>query len=142
MSICPWSVVRCQWPRTTDKRQMASAVFVFTQQLAEARVVPDGIKVAVLAHVAEIAVAQLDGPAKGLDRLVGALEQGVAARQVVMSQGIVGAELNQPLVDLQALRIAPLEGEVVAVGAEGIDVARKAFQNAAVKIELEIQLAL
>src|SRR5438128_1353854 len=112
-----------------------SAVLVLPQQLAEARVVPDGIEVAVLAHVAKIAISQLDGPAKGLNRLVGPFQQSVAAREIVMSQGIAGPELDEALVDLQSLRIAALEGEVVAVGAEDVDIARKAFEDAVVKIE-------
>src|SRR5579871_4264138 len=69
------------------------SILILAQQLAEAGVVADRVEVAVLAHVAEVAVAQLDGPAQGLEGLVRPVQQGVAARQVVVGQRVLGAEL-------------------------------------------------
>src|SRR5436853_7816972 len=60
------------------------AIFVFAQQLAEARVVPDGVEVVVFAHVAEIAVSQLDCHTQGTQSLVGAFQQGIASGVVIM----------------------------------------------------------
>src|SRR5262249_16830225 len=61
---------------------------------------------------------------------------------IVMRQWIGRSELHEPFVELQALRIAALESKVVAVGAEDVDIAGKAFEDAIVKIELEIELGL
>src|SRR5205823_14412326 len=70
----PWerTFIGCRWWRRL-------AVFVLAQQRPETRVVTNGVQVVVFPHVAEIAVAQLDGAPQRLDRLVGTLEQGVAA---------------------------------------------------------------
>src|SRR6266850_789615 len=85
------------------------AVFVFAQERAKTRVVANRVQIVVFAHVAEIAVAQFDGAAQGFDGLIGAFEQGVAAGQVVVGQRIIGPELDQALVDLEAVGIAALE---------------------------------
>ena len=45
-------------------------------------------------------------------------------------------------VDLQALRVAALQGQVVALHAEDIDVIGKAFEDVAVEVEFEVELAL
>src|SRR5436305_13502425 len=98
-------------PSSLIPHPFGSAGLVLAQQLAEARVVADRVEVAVLAHVAEIAVAQLDRPPQRLDRLLGPLHQGVTARQVVVDERVARAEAGEALVDLQALGVAALEGE-------------------------------
>src|SRR4051794_12656119 len=78
-----------------------SAVLVLQQQLPEAGVLADRVQVVVLPYVAEVPVTQLDGPAKRSQGLVGAVQQRVAAGQVVMGQRILGPKMHQTLVDLQ-----------------------------------------
>src|SRR5262245_1452728 len=80
-----------------------SAVLVVSQKLAEARVVANGVEVVIVTNVLEIAIAQLDRPAQGPDGLVRPAQQGVAACQVIMSQRIVGTELHESPIDLQAV---------------------------------------
>ena len=51
-------------------------------------------------------------------RLLRPLEQGVAARQIVVGQRVVGTQLHQPLVDLQALGETALERQQIAHDAQ------------------------
>src|SRR5262249_40072462 len=83
-----------------------SVVFVLAQQLAETRIVPDAVHIAVFAHVAEIAIPQFDGPPQRLERRIGPLQEGEAARQIVMHERIAGPELDEPLVDVKAFGVA------------------------------------
>src|SRR5436853_7707845 len=85
---------------------LLSAVLVFPEELSKTGIVPDRVEIAVLTHVAEVAIAELDGAAQRLDGLVWPFEQGVAARQVVVGQRVVGPELHEALVDLQSLGVA------------------------------------
>ena len=126
----------------TEPGPRPSAVLVLAQQLAEARIVADRVEVAVLAHVAEVAVAQLDGRRSVLRAWSGRFEQGVAAGEVVVGQRVVGPQLHQPLVDLQPLGVAALERQVVAHDAQHVDVVGLALEDAAEEVELEIELAL
>src|SRR5947208_264402 len=112
------------------------------QELAEAGVVADRVEVAVLAHVAEVAVAQLDGLAKHLERLLAALEQGKAAREVVVGQRVVRAELDEPAVDLQAFRKAAPERQQVAQDPQDVHVVRNGLEDAAIKVEFKVDLTL
>src|SRR5262245_23741314 len=74
-----------QAPRqaTLPHRQskILSTVLVFVQQLAETRVVAHRVEVAVLAHVAEVAIAQLDRVAQRLEALVGPLQAGIRSEE-------------------------------------------------------------
>src|SRR5262249_2290167 len=74
--------------------------------------------------------------------LVGALQQGVAAGEVVVGQRVVGAELHQALVDLHPLGVAALEREVVPLDAQDVHVFGVALEDAAEELELEVQLVL
>ena len=64
--------------------------FVLPQQLAEPRIVADRFQIAVLAHVAKIAIAKLDRPPECLQGLIGLFEQCVRAGEVIVGQGVVG----------------------------------------------------
>ena len=59
-----------------------------------------------------------------------------------MGQGVVRAELDQPLVDLQPVGVAALEGQVVAVGPEDVDVSFVPLEDAAEEVQLEVELRL
>src|SRR5262249_27354051 len=76
------------------------------------------------------------------ERLLRPLEQGVAARQVVVGQRVVGTDLHQTLIDLQAVGETALERQQVAHDAEDIDVIGAAAEDALEEIQLEIQLVL
>src|SRR5262249_38095212 len=102
---------------------------------------PDAFQIPVLPHVAKIAIAELDGAAKRSERLLRAIQEGVAACQIVMGQGIVRAQLNEAVVNLQALDVAPFEGEVVAHDPEHIDIVGEALQDLAEEFDLEVDLS-
>jgi len=103
---------------------------------------PDAIQIAIFAHVAKIAIAELDGAAQDFQGLLRFFEQGVAARKIVVCQGIVGAEADEALIDLQTLGETALEREIVALDAENIDKIGVPLEKAAEEFQLEIQLAL
>src|SRR5262249_37198089 len=99
-------------------------------------------EVVVLAHEAEVAVAQLDRPPQRPQRLVGPVHQRVGAGQVVVRQRVVGPKTHQPLVDAQALGESALERQQVAQDAERVYVVRRPPDHAAEERQLELQLAL
>jgi hypothetical protein len=103
---------------------------------------PDRIQVMVLAHVVKIAIAQFDGFAQGLDGAIGAFEESVTAGEIVVSECVVWAELDEAFVDLEALGIAALEGKIVALNAKDIDIVGVLLQDTAEEFNLEIQLIL
>ncbi len=121
--------------------QRRSAILVFAQQLAKAGIVPDGVEVAVFAHVPEIAIAQLHGSPQRLNGLFGLFQKRVATSQIVMRQGIIRSQTHQAFIDLQALSIAALEGKVVAMHAEDVHEFGMAFENFGEKIKFEFKLA-
>jgi hypothetical protein len=110
--------------------------------LPKSRIVPDGIEIVVLAHVTEVAVAQFDGAAEGLEGAVGFFQESEAAGEVVVSQRVVRAEFDEAFVDLQPLGIAALEREVVAVDAKNVNIVGVTFEDAAEEVDLEVDLAL
>src|SRR5438128_577468 len=100
------ALARGSWLNAPEMSFVLSANLVFAQQLAETRIAADRIEIGVLAHVAEVAVAQLDRAPQRLEGLVGPLQPGVTTGEVVVSEGIVGTQLDQAPVDLQALGVA------------------------------------
>src|SRR5262245_15931695 len=119
-----------------------STGLVLAQQLAEARVVADRVEVLVLAHVAEVAVAQLDGPAQRLEALVGPLQPGVAAGQVVVGQRVGGTQLHQAAVDLKPLGVAALDRQQLAHQPQDVDIVGNALEDAGEEVQLEVDLVL
>src|SRR5262249_38764356 len=102
----------------------------------------DRVEIAVLPHVAKIAVTQLDRTPQRLESEIVLLEQRIAAGEVVVGERIGRTQEDQTLVDLQPLGIAATQGQVVAVHAEDVDVVGMAFEDASEEIELEVELAL
>src|SRR5436309_3155677 len=90
------------------------ADLVLAQELAETWVSTDRVEVGVLAHVAEIAVAQFDRAPQGLETLIGTLQSRVATGEIVVSQGVVGAQGDQAAVNQEALGVATLERQQLA----------------------------
>src|SRR6516164_8647108 len=110
---------------------------VFAHQLPKARVVANGVQVAILAHVSEVAIAKFDGLAQRLKRLIGPLEQGKAACQVVVREGVVRPELYQAAVNLKSLGVAALQRKNVAHDTQDVDVVGAPLEDAGVEIEFE-----
>src|SRR5215207_9553639 len=96
----------------SDSERDRSAGVELAQQLAEARVLANGFEVAILAHETEVAVAQLHCPPQRGKREVRLLQERVGAGEVVVSQRVFRAELNDAAVNQQPFGIALLLGEV------------------------------
>jgi hypothetical protein len=128
--------------RAFHAETFALSALVFAQQLAEARVVADRVKVAVLAHEAKVAITELHGLAERLQGLVGSLQKGEAAREIVMRQSVVGSKLDKFAIDLKTLGITTLLGEGIPHRAQYIHVVWLASKDVGVEIKFEIQLAL
>ena len=116
--------------------------FEFTEQLAEARIVADRVEVLVFAHVAKVAIPEFDRLAQGLQRQFGLFEKGVGASQIVMSQSVARPKLDQPPIDLQPVTVPAFEGQIVAMGAEDVDIPVIEFEDGAEEPQFEIELAL
>src|SRR5262245_49361350 len=59
-----------------------------------------------------------------------------------MSEGIVGTELHQAAINLQALSVTTLERQEFAHQAKYIDIIGDSFQNAGEKLQLKVDLSV
>jgi len=96
-------------------------------------------QVRVLLQVAKIGIPQIDRPLEGLQRGVQAAEEGVAARQVVPGQRVIGPQPGDVEVDREALLVEPAARVGLGQGKEHVDEVGMRRQQPFVKANFKIQ---
>jgi hypothetical protein len=112
------------------------------EETGEPWVASEGLEVGVATEVAQMAIAEPDGPLKGVERLVGHAEQGVTTTKVVPGHRPIAPEPDNLEVGLKRAVVEPTGREVVGVDPEHIGVERITGEDAGKEIELEVELML
>ena len=98
------------------------------------------VQVGVFVHCFEIAVSEVDGGMEGFQGQFQLAGERVAAGEVVLDDGIAGAQPGQALVNFQPFGVVAAAGVIIAQYLQGLNVSRVAADDAFKKKNLQVQV--